>query len=205
MVSKATFEKAMTAALDGPEVKKIKFEKHEFNVKKATVTASRVDGVHVSGRISHHRSFMDDDQVDYTCRITAGQTVTIDQVDFSISRSIGMKVLGAAWDLLEEWLKERGEGDGQGMSTKALATRSEEAETRIYEDSKKLLDGSWEGEAKMLMVNIVGRHAIRQAQVAYRRTKPGGGAKVPPKTGPRTTPGPERTTRDHRTKGTHTP
>jgi hypothetical protein len=201
MVSKATFEKAMKAALDGPEVKKIKFGKHEFNVKKSTVTGSRVDGVQVSGRISHHRSFMDDDQVDYKARIQAGQAVTIDQIEFSIDRSFMNKFLGDLVKVLVKFFAEKVE---KGLSTQALATRPAEAEARIYEESKKLIDGSWEGEAKMLMVNIVGRQAIRQAQVVYRRTKPGG-VKVPPKTMPLPTPAPKPAPRDHRTKGTHTP
>ncbi|MGH9894819.1 MAG: hypothetical protein ACREA0_23140, partial [bacterium] len=59
----SNFEKAMKAAVEGPEVKKIKFEKHEFNVKPVKITGGRVSGGVVKGHISHHLSWRDDDQV----------------------------------------------------------------------------------------------------------------------------------------------
>ncbi|MBG9512456.1 methyltransferase [Bacillus thuringiensis] len=57
-------DKAVQAALLGPEVKKLKVFDHEFNVKPAYI--SKLDNqTVVNGQISHHLSFRLDDQVYY--------------------------------------------------------------------------------------------------------------------------------------------
>jgi hypothetical protein len=53
MVNTATFEKAVQAAVKGPEAKKIKFGSHEFNVKPVSISATRAGGKRVKGQISH--------------------------------------------------------------------------------------------------------------------------------------------------------
>jgi hypothetical protein len=65
-VDKAALDAAIHAALKGPEKKKIKVARHEWNVKKIDIT--RDGGVLVvDGRsghhISHHRAWVPDDQI----------------------------------------------------------------------------------------------------------------------------------------------
>jgi hypothetical protein len=190
MVNTATFEKAVQAAVKGPEAKKIKFGSHEFNVKPVSVSATRAGGKRVKGQISHCLAWRDDDQYHYEFGVFAGQEVTINQVEVSIDGSFMNKILGDLIDALKEWFKtEAKEKWDEQWTTERLATQSEDAKRRIYEQSKSLLDGSWQGECNFLVVNVAGRLAINEAQVVYRRTKPKGGAVV----------------RDHRTKARTSP
>ncbi|MGX5634587.1 methyltransferase [Bacillus thuringiensis] len=57
-------DKAVQAALLGPEIKKLKVFDHEFNVKPAYISKQGNQTV-VNGQISHHLSFRLDDQVYY--------------------------------------------------------------------------------------------------------------------------------------------
>ncbi|OLR27189.1 methyltransferase [Bacillus cereus] len=57
-------DKAVQAALLGPEIKKLKVFDHEFNVKPAYISKLGKQTV-VNGQISHHLSFRLDDQVYY--------------------------------------------------------------------------------------------------------------------------------------------
>ncbi|MBG9628568.1 hypothetical protein [Bacillus thuringiensis] len=57
-------DKAVQAALLGPEIKKLKVFDHEFNVKTAYISKLGNQTV-VNGQISHHLSFRLDDQVYY--------------------------------------------------------------------------------------------------------------------------------------------
>ena len=57
-------DKAVQAALLGPEIKKLKVFDHEFNVKPAYISKLGNQTV-VNGQISHHLSFRLDDQVYY--------------------------------------------------------------------------------------------------------------------------------------------
>ncbi|HDR3658656.1 TPA: methyltransferase [Bacillus cereus] len=57
-------DKAVQAALLGPEIKKLKVFDHEFNVKPAYISKMGNQTV-VQGQISHHLSFRFDDQVFY--------------------------------------------------------------------------------------------------------------------------------------------
>ncbi|MFI8496049.1 MULTISPECIES: methyltransferase [Peribacillus] len=58
-------ETAISAALYGPEVKKIKVFEHEFNVKEIEVVDRGTEGKDVYGQISHHLSLRPDDQFYY--------------------------------------------------------------------------------------------------------------------------------------------
>ncbi|AOH54593.1 methyltransferase [Peribacillus muralis] len=58
-------ETAIHAALNGPEVKKIKVFEHEFNVKEIEVVDRGITGKDVYGQISHHLSLRPDDQFYY--------------------------------------------------------------------------------------------------------------------------------------------
>ncbi|MGG0407886.1 methyltransferase [Bacillus mycoides] len=57
-------DKAVQAALLGPEIKKLKVFNHEFNIKPAYISKKDNQTV-VNGQISHHLSYRLDDQVYY--------------------------------------------------------------------------------------------------------------------------------------------
>ncbi|MGH0883225.1 methyltransferase [Bacillus cereus] len=57
-------DKAVQAALLGPEIKKLKVFDHEFNVKPAYIS-KKENQIVVNGQISHHLSYRLDDQVYY--------------------------------------------------------------------------------------------------------------------------------------------
>ena len=59
-----TIEKALKAAMSGPEVKDLNVFGHDWNVKKATVTKSG-DTITVEGQISHNVAWSSDDQIYY--------------------------------------------------------------------------------------------------------------------------------------------
>jgi hypothetical protein len=170
-VNQANFEKAMNAALQGPEVKKLKFEKHEFNVK--PVKTERKDGtLQVSGRISHHLAWRDDDQYDYRFAVVSGKQVSIQDINVDIDESILSKVFKLGLDLLVEFLKAQLEDeldDQTGQTEQALTRSGDQASARVFEESKRLLDGSWQGEANFMVVNIAAR--IGLGVVAGSRSK----------------------------------
>ncbi|SHL23904.1 hypothetical protein SAMN04487918_1011834 [Bacillus sp. bc15] len=65
-------ETAVQAALNGPEVKKIKVFEHEFNVKEIEVVNLGAGKKYVKGQISHHLSFRPDDQFYYEFTVQDG-------------------------------------------------------------------------------------------------------------------------------------
>ncbi|MFP3360336.1 methyltransferase, partial [Planococcus sp. SIMBA_143] len=75
-------ETAVNAALNGPEVKKIKVFEHEFNVKEIEVVNLGAGKKYVQGQISHHLSFRPDDQFYYEFTVQDGKVV--DKPVFSI-------------------------------------------------------------------------------------------------------------------------
>lgn len=175
-MNRNNFESAMKAALKGPTVKKIKFEDHEFNVKKVSIGGNRATGTVVKGVIDHHLSLRDDDHVSYQFQLIAGSRVTIEQVKIDVDGSFMNQVIndivGSLWDAFKDWLVSKGKEE-VGLDTKELATRPDEAQEQIFRDAQSLLDGSWMGEVKFMIVNIAGRLAIQTAQAVYRETNPG--------------------------------
>ncbi|MDA1679947.1 methyltransferase [Bacillus cereus group sp. TH152-1LC] len=77
-------ETAVNAALNGPEVKKIKVFEHEFNVKEIEVVNLSGGKKYVKGQISHHLSFRPDDQFYYEFTVQDGKVV--DKPVFNIDR-----------------------------------------------------------------------------------------------------------------------
>ncbi|MFA2566066.1 methyltransferase [Bacillus wiedmannii] len=77
-------ETAVNAALNGPEVKKIKVFEHEFNVKEIEVVNLGGGKKYVKGQISHHLSFRPDDQFYYEFTVQDGKVV--DKPVFNIDR-----------------------------------------------------------------------------------------------------------------------
>jgi hypothetical protein len=177
MVNQASFDKAMKAALEGPEVKKVKIDHHEFNVKPLRFNGSRVTGERWKGQISHHLSLRDDDQVHYEFDLLAGDAITIGQIDIDIDPSfmqrIGSDLVHVVGDMLTIWLKDEVKGQ-IGSQRQLLSTAGrEQAEKDLQARAAELLDGSWEGEAKYLILNIAGRKAMQEAIVfAARSSRP---------------------------------
>ena len=147
-VNTAQFQKAMNAALDGPEVKKIKPDKHEFNVKKVRVE-SDANGIVIHGdkghHISHHLTLRDDDQVYFSARVD--KTGAVSELSVNIDRSWANRGVALLADaVLDRLIGKKSDGG---------------ATTAPAKDSEKLLDGSWEGEAKFLIANIIVHAAAR--------------------------------------------
>jgi hypothetical protein len=174
MVNQKNFEKAMHAALEGPEVKKIKIEKHEYNVKPIKVTKNGSQ-LSAKGQISHHLRFRDDDQVHYSFTVTPGQVLSLKDIDVNIDYSFMNSALTALWDkvlkeLLAKMLEQKMEDVGQESAM--LLTNAQESAERVYEESKKLLDGSWEAEASFMIVNIAARVSLGAAVAAKTKVDP---------------------------------
>ena len=81
-------EKALRAALDGPEVKLEKVNGHEFNFKPVSY---RVNGneITVFGQVSHCLAFRADDQVWYTFRKTGNNVLPRDPVKMVVQKEEG--------------------------------------------------------------------------------------------------------------------
>jgi len=69
--------KAASAALFGPEVKKLKVAGHEFNVKKAKITRN-ASGMVITGQLSHCLTLRPDDQLYYTIRKSGGKVTAME-------------------------------------------------------------------------------------------------------------------------------
>ncbi len=73
----ANLEKAITAAIDGPQEKRLKLYGHHWNVKKAEVTIDQ-NTVTIKGQISRNTRFWADDQVYYTIVVKDNKVSTTD-------------------------------------------------------------------------------------------------------------------------------
>ncbi len=74
---RSALHKATTAAFRGPEVKKLKINGHEFNVKPARITGGG-GSITVQGQISHHLSLRPDDQMYYTIKKSNGVVTSLE-------------------------------------------------------------------------------------------------------------------------------
>jgi hypothetical protein len=154
----ANMEKAMTAAFDSKEIKKLKVKGHEFNVKPVKSESSG-GAVKVTGQISHHRTLQDDDQVHYSFTIGADGKVT--NLDVNIEKSLMHKVLGLVWDeVLKEVLSgdaTSGDGSGKGTAEQALTASDElkSLEEAIKLAESKIGTGGWEKSAAAIVANVM--------------------------------------------------
>lgn len=129
-------DQMVQAALHGPELKKVKYIKHEFNVKKARITYP-ADGVtRIEGQLSHHLSFRPDDQFYYTIEKKRGHIIS---VDFKIDR-------GGLAPYVGKLAKE----------IPIVGVAHEEIEQVIRKLGQKV-DGSWESEAELIALAIAMR------------------------------------------------
>jgi len=132
-------EKAMYAVFNGPTIKKLKVNNHEFNVKKAQVVRSG-DVVILEGTISHHLSFRKDDQVRYKIRKQRG---AIKEMSIKIDRG-GFAPIGA-------WVV-----NVLGKYVTGVPMPVEKVESLARKLGQKI-DGKWESTAELLVTNIAMR------------------------------------------------
>jgi hypothetical protein len=147
------FERAMKAALQGPQVKELKLAKHEFNVKPIRVETVQ-NGIKIFGDDGHHIShclaWRADDQVYYSCQVT--KEGKIKDLEVSIKTSI---------EIMQEWVKKIGAivtlfASASGESgDKADSNAKMIADKKPIRGTEDLMDGSWEGEANFLIANII--------------------------------------------------
>jgi hypothetical protein len=153
-VKMAAFEKAMSAALGlGGSAKDnthVKVDRHDFNVDRARISREG-NKIIVKGddgnNISHRLSLRPDDQVLYSFE-KEGNNVSNLQIE--IKKGGVIPLIKMVIELLAaiEALK----------ASSAAAGKSDEATNKAaFEETKKLLDGSWEGEARFLVANIASR------------------------------------------------
>lgn len=158
-INETNFKKAMTAALAGPEEKKLKISRHEFNVKPVKVTRSgnsiTVEGNSDGHQISHHRRWADDDQIYYSFKKENGVISDL-KVSFDLSKI--WDILGEAAEYLAEAALEAAveEAASGGRADSVFRSRMRDRAlfNEAYEKTKELLDGSWKGEANFLIANI---------------------------------------------------
>lgn len=174
-VNQKNFEMAMRAALKGPEKKKLRLGKHEFNIKPVHVE-KKGNQLFVKGQISHHLKFRDDDQVNYRFTVVPGQVLSLKDIDVDIDRSFMNSVVSAIWDqsfmdvvgkLLKNDVLDTVLKVGQMSAMLKLARGGAE---RVYNEAKKTLDGSWVAEANFMIVNIATRVSLGAAAAANTRT-----------------------------------
>lgn len=160
-VNKVNFEKAMAAALGGREVKELKIDKHEFNIKPVKISREG-DKIKVSGQnghqISHHLSFRDDDQVFYSFDKVGD---SIENLEINIEEGVKLgEIIRVVLDIIQI-LKDAEKSDSaksdSARSTRTSlfgATAKKAVNNEIFEKTKVMLDGTWENEAKFLITNI---------------------------------------------------
>jgi hypothetical protein len=155
--SQKELDRAMKAALEGPPIKGISIAEHGFNVKPIVIT--RFDGgVEVYGgeghHISHRLKWRPDDQVYYKFKKYYGQPVSPDDIEIDIKKR-GFRVLiqwaieaiKIALEILEIWKKT----DSLGRNYNALTIEEKQR------DLEKLLNGTWEGSAMFIILNVAAR------------------------------------------------
>jgi hypothetical protein len=146
-VKRSNLAAAIHAALKGPEKKKIKIARHEFNVKPVMITRRDDGSIVVDGgdghHISHHISVSPDDQVYFS--VTKRPDGTLEPWEPKIEKWVPwipelISVLTTAYAIAKATGVLKADGG---------------VEEAILEDTAKLLDGTWKGEAKFLIANIV--------------------------------------------------
>ncbi|AMR06112.1 methyltransferase [Bacillus thuringiensis serovar pingluonsis] len=124
--SQNNLETAVQAALNGPEVKKIKIFEHEFNVKEIEVVDRGAAGKEVFGQISHHLSFRPDDQLYYKFTKKNDQ---ITGFEFHIDRGGWTPIVAPLLSILATY-------NGIPVNPNNL--------TELGQQLGKVIDGSWE-------------------------------------------------------------
>lgn len=131
-----SLERALDAALHGPERKKLKVYGHEFNVKPAEIVRSG-SVVTANGQISHHLTLRPDDQVYYVIEKRNG---VVTRIDRRINRGGLTRIAAPIISVL-----------GGYFGGIAIPPDKIEAVGRTL---GTVIDGSWESVADMIIANI---------------------------------------------------
>ncbi|ENQ3077531.1 methyltransferase [Bacillus multifaciens] len=125
MVPMNNLDKAVQAALLGPEIKKLKVFDHEFNVKPAYISKKGNQTI-VNGQISHHLGYRLDDQVYYRFVKENGE---IKNLEIKIDRGGWTKIAAPIGGIIAKYL-------GSSITPDQLS--------QIGQQLGALIDGKWE-------------------------------------------------------------
>ncbi|MGG0262774.1 methyltransferase [Bacillus mycoides] len=128
-------DKAVQAALLGPEIKKLKVFDHEFNVKPAYISKKDNQTV-VNGQISHHLSYRLDDQVYYRFVKENGE---IKNLEIKIDRGGWTKITAPIGAIIAQYF-------GVPVTPDLLS--------QIGQQLGALTDGKWEYTAEAIIAAI---------------------------------------------------
>ena len=131
----AALAKAVNAAANGPEIKKLNVGGHEFNVKKAAVTGTSRDTT-IAGQISHHLTARPDDQVYYTIKKSSGR---VQSVEIKIARGGLTRYVSYASRLANSYVN--------------TAIPAAQIESFLRELGRSV-EGSWESSADLIVAAI---------------------------------------------------
>ncbi|OQR53387.1 methyltransferase [Bacillus sp. CDB3] len=134
-VSMNNLDKAVQAALLGPDIKKLKVFDHEFNVKPAYISKMGNQTV-VNGKISHHLSNRIDDQVFYRFIKENGE---IKNLEIKIDRGGWTKITAPIGAIIAKYY--------------AVPITSDLL-TQIGQQLGALVDGKWEYAAEAIVAAI---------------------------------------------------
>lgn len=159
-VNRDELEKAVSAALTGPEVRGVTIEDYSFNVKPATITRDGNAITVVGGDdryISRRRRLRPNDQIFYAFDKVGDEIrdldIDIDRGGFKafVSRGYLERLVKISAEIIKIFLEVRNQQQTAGFKSDEAQKAGLDA---AYQESKKLLDGSWEGEASFLIANI---------------------------------------------------
>ncbi|MGX5481528.1 methyltransferase [Bacillus thuringiensis] len=128
-------DKAVQAALLGPEIKKLKVFDHEFNVKPAYISKKDNQTV-VNGQISHHLSYRLDDQVYYRFVKENGE---IKNLEIKIDRGGWTKITAPIGAIIAQYF-------GVPITPNLLS--------QIGQQLGALIDGKWEYASEAIVAAI---------------------------------------------------
>ncbi|OPA10798.1 methyltransferase [Bacillus cereus] len=128
-------DKAVQAALLGPEIKKIKVFDHEFNIKPAYISKKDNQTV-VNGQISHHLSYRLDDQVYYRFEKENGE---IKNLEIKIDRGGWTKIAAPIGAIIAQYF-------GVPITPDILSEIGQQLGT--------LTDGKWEYASEAIVAAI---------------------------------------------------
>ncbi|MCQ6530461.1 methyltransferase [Bacillus mycoides] len=128
-------DKAIQAALLGPEIKKLKVFNHEFNAKPAYISKMGNQTI-VNGQISHHLSYRIDDQVYYRFVKENGE---IKNVEIKIDRGGWTKIAAPIGAIIAQYF-------GIPITPDLLS--------QIGQQLGALADGKWEYAAEAIVAAI---------------------------------------------------
>lgn len=160
-VNQANLERAIKAALEGPEERDLRIADYRFNVKPAEITRHADNSITVVGGddsyISRRRRGRPNDRIFYEFDKVGDEVknleVDIDRGGFlAIPRRYRDEIKKAVEIAREIWIIIQDQKRGGGV---ANFKADETAQAAATAELKHLLDGSWQGESAFLVANIV--------------------------------------------------